>query len=327
MRLRYLMLPIIIVSIMILVLDVEQKVENKIVFNNNIDINYPFFGIEEIDSYITNYLNKNINKKEELLIDYDYIENGNTYYLTFYKNQFNNNKIKSSVDTFKVDIKNNKIEKTTPVTYEYDIVHNKVIDKESKMIALTFDDGPNYNTNKVLEVLESYNVTATFFVLGSNIKGNEHIIKRIKESGSEIGNHTYNHKILTRLKEDEIREEINSTSNQIYSVIGDYPNLLRPSYGIVNKKVKQIAETPIIIWDIDTLDWKYHNSKKIAGRVLSKAKDGDIVLMHDVYSSTSNALKIIIPELKERGYTFVTVSELFYYKGIELVNGKVYGSA
>lgn len=327
MHLRYLMLPIIIVSIMILVLDNEKTLENKNVFNNNIDINYPFFGIEEIDNYITNYLNESINEKEELLIDYDYIESNNIYYITFYKNIFNNNKIKNSIDTFKVDTKNNKIEKTSPVTYEYDIVHNKVIDNESKMIALTFDDGPNYNTNKVLEVLESYNVPATFFVLGSKIKGNEHIIKRIKESGSEIGNHTYNHKILTRLKEDEIKKEIENTNNQIYSVIGEYPTLLRPSYGIVNKKVKQIADTPIIIWDIDTLDWKYHNSKKITGRVLSKAKDGDIVLMHDVYSSTANALKIIIPELKERGYTFVTVSELFYYKGIELKKGKIYGSA
>lgn len=327
MRLRYLMLPIIIVSLMILVLDSEQKVENKIVFNSNIDINYPFFGVEEIDSYITNYLNKNIYDKEELLIDYDCIEKDNIYYLTFYKNIFNNNKIKSSIDTFKVDIKNNKIEKTMPVTYEYDIVYNKVIDKESKMIALTFDDGPNYNTSKVLGVLEEYNVPATFFVLGSKIKGNEHIIKRIKESGSEIGNHTYNHKILTRLEEDEIKKEIDSTSKEIYNVIGEYPTLLRPSYGIVNKKVKSMANNPIIIWDIDTLDWKYHNSKRIAGRVLSKAKDGDIVLMHDVYSSTANALKIIIPKLKERGYTFVTVSELFYYKGVELKKGKIYGSA
>ena len=101
-------------------------------------------------------------------------------------------------------------------------------------------------------------------------------------------------------------------------------------YGVVllyNDKVKELSEFPIIIWDIDTLDWKYHNSNRIAKRVLSKVTDGDIVLMHDVYSSTANALKIIIPELKKQGYTFVTVSELFYYKGIELKKGKVYGSA
>ena len=113
----------------------------------------------------------------------------------------------------------------------------------------------------------------------------------------------------------------------IFEVTGKYPNLLRPSYGIVNKKVKEISNYPIIIWDVDTLDWKYHNSKRIAKRVLSKASDGDIVLMHDVYSATANALNIIIPELKNMGYTFVTISELFYYKSVELEKGKVYGSA
>lgn len=326
MRLRYFMLPIIIISLMILIIDREITIENKTMFNDIIDINYPFFGIEEIDEYIEDYLNNYIDD-DKVLIDYDYIEKENNYYVTFYKNIINNNIISSDIDTFLINIKENKVSRTSPVSYEYDIVHNKLIDKEKKMIALTFDDGPNYNTNKVLNVLEEHNVPATFFVLGSKIKGNEHILNRILSTGSEIGNHTYNHKILTRLEEENIKKEIDSTSNKIFEVTATYPKLLRPSYGIVNKKIKELSDYPIIIWDIDTLDWKYHNSKRIAGRVLSKASDGDIVLMHDVYSSTSNALKIIIPELIDRGYTFVTVSELFYYKGVELKKGKVYGSA
>lgn len=326
MRLRYFMLPVIIIALMILVLDSEKTIENKTMFNDNIEINYPFFGIEEIDKYIDNYLNKCIENTKDILIDYDYIEKENNYYVTFYKNIINGNRINSDIDTFYIDIKENKILRTSPVTYEYDIMHNKIIDKDNKMIALTFDDGPNYNTNKVLSVLEEYKVPATFFLLGSKIKGNEHILNRIIGTGSEIGNHTYNHKILTRLEEDNIKQEIDCTSNQIFEAVGLYPKLLRPGYGIVNKKVKELSDYPIIIWNIDTLDWKYHSSKKIADRVLSKARDGDIVLMHDVYSSTSNALKIIIPELKDRGYMFVTVSELFYYKGVELKKGKVYGS-
>ena len=329
MRLRYLMLPIIIISLMLLVLDKEKTLENRSIFNDRVEINYPFFGIEEIDIFIEGYLNEHINTKKdnEILIDYDYIDEDNIYYITFYNNIINKRIIKSSIDTFKVDIKENKITTSEDVSYEYDIVKSKIIDKDKKMIALTFDDGPNYNTSKVLEVLEEYEVPATFFVLGSKIKGNEYILNRIIKSGSEIGNHTYNHKILTKLEEDKIKEEIESTNNKIFEVTGFYPSLLRPSYGIVNKKVKEISDYPIIIWDIDTLDWKYHNSKKIAGRVLSKARDGDIILMHDIYSSTSNALKIIIPKLKDRGYTFVTVSELFYYKEVELKKGKVYGSA
>lgn len=312
---------------MILIIDREITIENKTIFNDNIEINYPFFGIEEIDRYIEDYLNKSIEEYNNVLIDYDYIEKEDNYYVTFYKNILNSNKISSDTDTFLIDIKENKIFSTSPVSYEYDIVHNKLIDKDKKMIALTFDDGPNYNTNKVLSVLKEYQISATFFVLGSKIKGNEYILNKIIDSGSEIGNHTYNHKILTRLQEDNIKKEIDSTSNQIFEVTSVYPKLLRPSYGIVNKKVKELSNYPIIIWDIDTLDWKYHNSKRIASRVLSKARDGDIVLMHDVYSSTANALKIIIPELINRGYTFVTVSELFYYKGVELKKGKVYGSA
>lgn len=103
--------------------------------------------------------------------------------------------------------------------------------------------------------------------------------------------------------------------------------LLRPSYGSVNNKIKKVANMPIIIWDIDTLDWKYHNSKRITSRVVNKVRDGDIILMHDIYSASLNALSNIIPILQDNGYEFVTIDELFYYKGISLENGKVYGYA
>ena len=313
------MLPLIIISLMLLVLDREKTLENKTVYSDNKEISYPFFGIEEIDNYIANYLNDYITTNEEVLIDYDCIKENNLYYLTFYNYLFSGNKIKSSTSSVIISTKDNSITKSVPVSYEYDIIQNKVVDKEEKMIALTFDDGPNYNTNKVLP--------ATFFILGSKIKGNEYILKRMASSGMEIGNHTYSHLLLTKYQEDKIKEEIESTSNLIFEVTGKYPTLLRPSYGSVNSKIKKTADMPIIIWDIDTLDWKYHNSKRISKRVLNKAGDGDIVLMHDIYSATANALNIIIPELQNRGYTFVTVSELFYYKEVNLEKGKVYGYA
>lgn len=321
------MLPLIIISLMLLVLDREKSLENKTIFSENKEISYPFFGTPEVDNYITNYLNDYINIDEEVLIDYDYSKDGALYYLTFYSSIISSNKIKSNTDSLIINTKDNTISKTREVFYEYDAVQNKVVDTESKMIALTFDDGPNYNTNKILDVLEKYNVPATFFVLGSKIKGNEYILKRMSSDGNEIGNHTYSHLLLTKYDEDTVEEEIESTSKLVFEVTGKYPTLLRPSYGSVNSKIKKKANSPIIIWDIDTLDWKYHNSKKIAKRVINKAKDGDIVLMHDIYSATANALNIIIPELQNKGYTFVTVSELFYYKGITLENGKVYGYA
>lgn len=323
MKVRYLMLPIMIISVMILVIKEETKIENKTIFNENTEISYPFFGNNKIDKYISNYLNKNI-KEDKVFIDYDYGNKDEIYYLTFYKYIINDNKINSDIDNLVINTSKNNINKTSMINYEYDIIENKVIDKEQKLIALTFDDGPSYNTNKVIDVLEKYNAKATFFVLGSKIKGNEYILKRLEETGNEIGNHTYNHLLLTKYEEEKIEEEINKTSNLIFEVTGKYPTLLRTSYGSVNNKIKKLANMPIIIWDIDTLDWKYHNSKKIAGRVITKAKDGDIVLMHDIYSATANALNTIIPTLQERGYNFVTVSELFYYKGINLEKGKVY---
>ena len=321
------MLPIIIISLMILVLDRDKTLENITVYSDNKEISYPFFGIEEIDDYITSYLNDYITTDEEVLIDYDCIKENNLYYLTFYNYLFSGNKINSSTSSVIISTKDNSITKASPVSYEYDIIQNKVVDKEEKMIALTFDDGPNYNTNKVLDILEKYNVPATFFILGSKIKGNEYLLKRMASSGMEIGNHTYSHLLLTKYQEDKIKEEIDSTSNLIFEVTGKYPTLLRPSYGSVNSKIKKLADSPIIIWDIDTLDWKYHNSKRISKRVLNKAGDGDIVLMHDIYSATANALNIIIPKLQNRGYTFVTVSELFYYKEVNLEKGRVYGYA
>lgn len=327
MKVRYFMLPLVIISLILLVLDREKTIENKTIFSEKQEINYPFFNNSKIDNYIINYLNEYINTDEKTLIDYDYLNEEDIYYLTFYKYIISGKKIKNNTDNLIINIKDSSINKTEETFYEYDIIQNKVVNTKSKMIALTFDDGPNYNTNKVLDVLEKYNIPATFFVLGSKIKGNEYILKRMVRSGNEIGNHTYSHLLLTKYDEDKIEEEIERTSNLVFDIIGKYPNLLRPSYGSINGKIKKVSNYPIIIWNIDTLDWKYHSSKKIAKRVINKVKDGNIVLMHDIYSATANSLNIIIPELQSKGYTFVTVSELFYYKNMTLENGKVYANA
>ena len=267
------------------------------------------------------------NYSDDIFIDYDGYLKENKYYLNFYKYIVGSGKISNDIDSFIIDMDNDKVEKGIASTYmnDYIIYDNDVI--SNKYIALTFDDGPNYNTNKVLDILEKNNVPATFFVLGNRIKGNENILKRMVSSKMEIGNHTFNHLLLTKYKEDKVKSEINNTSNLIFEVTGKYPTLFRPSYGSCNKMIRSIVDTPIIIWDIDTLDWKYHNSRRISSRVINKVKDGDIVLMHDIYSATANALEIIIPSLKSKGYTFVTVSDLFYYKNIPLEKGKVYGFA
>lgn len=312
---------------MIFIVDSDNDVINKEVVSLNYDISYPFFSNDDIDNYISDYLNYDSYIDGNTIIDYDIYDNDNLYYLTFYKYFWNDNMVSDGSDSFVIDTSNNSVSRINKTNYEYDVVINRKIDKSKKMIALTFDDGPNYNTSKVIDVLNKYDIKATFFVLGSRAINNKDILKKMADSGMEIGNHTYNHLLLTKYDEDKIRSEIEDTSEVIYSATKKRPKLLRPSYGSVNNKIKKVANMPIIIWDIDTLDWKYHNSKRITSRVVNKVRDGDIILMHDIYSASLNALSNIIPILQDNGYEFVTIDELFYYKGISLENGKVYGYA
>lgn len=312
---------------MFFIVDSDNDVINKEVVSLNYDISYPFFSNDDIDNYISSYLNYDSYIDGNVIIDYDIYDNDNLYYLTFYKYFWNDNMVSDGSDSFVIDISNNSVSRINKTNYEYDVVINRKIDKSKKMIALTFDDGPNYNTSKVIDVLNKYDIKATFFVLGSRAINNKNILKKMADSGMEIGNHTYNHLLLTKYDENKIRSEIEDTSEVIYSATKKRPKLLRPSYGSVNNKIKKVANMPIIIWDIDTLDWKYHNSKRITSRVVNKVRDGDIILMHDIYSASLNALSNIIPILQGNGYEFVTIDELFYYKGISLENGKVYGYA
>lgn len=312
---------------MIFIVDSDNDVINKEVVSLNYDISYPFFSNDDIDNYISSYLNYDSYIDGNVIIDYDIYDNDNLYYLTFYKYFWNDNMVSDGSDSFVIDTSNNSVSRINKTNYEYDVVINRKIDKSKKMIALTFDDGPNYNTSKVIDVLNKYDIKATFFVLGSRAINNKNILKKMADSGMEIGNHTYNHLLLTKYDENKIRSEIEDTSEVIYSATKKRPKLLRPSYGSVNNKIKKVANMPIIIWDIDTLDWKYHNSKRITSRVVNKVRDGDIILMHDIYSASLNALSNIIPILQDNGYEFVTIDELFYYKGISLENGKVYGYA
>ena len=323
---RYLFIPMIIISLMLWIIDIDKDVlVNKEIINDNIEINYPYFNDKKIDDFINEYLDRY--KNNNGIIDYDYDNRDNKYYVVFYKYFFDSNIYSYDLDSFVIDLDSSTISMVYTEVFNYDIITNKKINNSDKLIALTFDDGPNYNTSKVIDIFNKYNVKATFFLLGSNIKGHEDIVKKMNSSGMEIGNHTYSHRLLTRLKKEEIKEEFEKTNKLVFEIISKYPSLTRPSYGSTSSTIRSVIETPIIIWDIDTLDWKYHNSKRIYNKVIDKVRDGDIILMHDIYSATSNSLEMIIPKLLDEGYQLVTVSELFYYKNIELKPKNVYGLA
>lgn len=193
---------------------------------------------------------------------------------------------------------------------------NRIIDVNKKVVAITFDDGPSVYTNKLLDVLDFYDVNATFFVVGNKVKRYEDVLKRMVKRNDEIGNHSYSHKWLTRLKLGEMEKQINMTQDVIFDVTGYRPKLLRPTYGAVNRVLRKNTDLSIVLWNVDSMDWKTKNSTKIAYNVLNKVQNGDIILFHDTYERTLNALKIIIPKLLIDGYQFVTVSELKAYNGL-----------
>lgn len=191
---------------------------------------------------------------------------------------------------------------------------------EQKKIALTFDDGPSEkNTKDILELLASYDARATFFVVGQKVKEHPEILKQTYDEGHEIGNHTYKHLIMNKKTSlDTLKQEINETGIEIKRVIGYTPKLFRPPGGVYSERSVQITNdlgytTILWSWHQDTYDWKHPGVRKIADKVIKNARNGDIVLMHDYNPGTNQtveALKIILPTLIEKGYEFVTVSEL-----------------
>ena len=194
-------------------------------------------------------------------------------------------------------------------------VLTRKIDKNKKMVALTYDDGPSIYTPRVLKTLKENNAVATFFVVGNRVPTYSDTVKKAHDMGCEIGNHTYEHKSLPNLSETEVKRQISKTNKEVKKAIGEKPVIMRPTGGATNANVKQWVGMPSIIWSIDTLDWKTRNADSTRRAVLNRVKDGDIVLMHDLYSATATASETIIPELVRRGYQLVTVSELAECRG------------
>ena len=207
------------------------------------------------------------------------------------------------------------------------LTQSEVIDPSKPMIALTYDDGPRAaSTGRILDVLELFGARATFFVVGNLASKNPEILKRANDIGCLVGNHTYSHPELTKLSKNTLKTEIDSTSSAIYNAIGKYPTLIRPPYGDYNQFVKDNTDKPLILWSVDTLDWKYKNADHVINHVLTNVKDGDIVLMHDLYDTTAAATEKLVPELIKRGFQLVTVEELAKYKGKTMKAHNTYSS-
>lgn len=192
------------------------------------------------------------------------------------------------------------------------------LDPTKKMIALTFDDGPSPYTEDFLKLLESHQANATFFVLGQNVKKYPETIQHMVESGFEVGNHSWDHQSLSSDDRAKIKREIFDTQDEIYRITGTEPTRIRPPYGAWNDLTKNVVDDNgmhITLWNVDSEDWRNRDDCITLSRAKAGARDGAIMLFHDLYPSTLKALESLIPYLQKEGYQLVTVSELFQYKG------------
>ncbi len=194
------------------------------------------------------------------------------------------------------------------------IAESPQIDPDKPMVAITFDDGPNpATTPELLDLLKKYDVRCTFFMVGKNVEANPDIVKRIYQEGHELGNHSWDHADLSQLNEAQIIEELQSTDDAIFKACGHDPLYIRPPFGAMSDVYQNTVDRDSILWTIDTRDWESHDASKIKKIIDTYVSDGSIILLHDIHEDSVKAMKSVIPELLEKGYQLVTVSDLYKY--------------
>ena len=208
---------------------------------------------------------------------------------------------------------------------EMDEATREALIGEPKYVALTFDDGPRPGTtDRLLDGLLERDAAATFFVIGEQVRGNEALLRRMAAEGHQIGNHTYSHVRLLKMEKDAVVEEVHKAETLLREAVGEGSFWLRPPYGLIGAERAGLIKTPMIYWSVDPEDWKLLNKEKVVSAVLSAVQPGDIILLHDFYSTSVDAALEIVDRLQEDGYAFVTVEELFRIQEEEPQAGVLY---
>lgn len=193
----------------------------------------------------------------------------------------------------------------------------------NKVIALTFDDGPGPYTEKLLDILDKYDAKATFFLIGSKVSGQASVVRSIQARGHQLGNHSWSHPELNKVSAEQLANEIDQTNNAIKQAVGTKPNIIRPPYGAFNRAVlEQFRQRGMsaVVWSVDTRDWADRNSEIVCSRAVAGARNGAVILMHDIHPTSVNAVPCILNSLKQQGYSFVTVQNLIG----DMIPGAVY---
>ena len=189
---------------------------------------------------------------------------------------------------------------------------------DKKLIAFTFDDGPSMATSQLLDHLDEFQARVTFFVVGNRVSNYSDILKRAYDMGNLIGSHTYSHQNLFQLDSYEIINDLKKTNENIKQITEQDTVYLRPPYGNINEDIMRIADMHVILWDLDTEDWKYKNKDIIADYIVKHAHDGAIILLHDLYETSVQGALQAMKTLKKEGYAFVTIEEMAKLKNITL---------
>ena len=187
-------------------------------------------------------------------------------------------------------------------------------DRDHRRVALTFDDGPDpVRTPQLLDLLAAEGVKATFFLVGKSVQAHPELVARIAREGHEIGNHTYGHRYLPLARSRSVAGELAATDAAIERATGITPTLARPPYGGRSPRNVRVFERlgkRLVLWDVNSFDWKGAPARDIAERIVSRARAGSIVLMHDVADQTLDAVRLAVPALRARGFELATVSRV-----------------
>jgi peptidoglycan/xylan/chitin deacetylase (PgdA/CDA1 family) len=188
-----------------------------------------------------------------------------------------------------------------------------------KYIALTFDDGPHpSNTPRLLQILRQRNVKATFYVVGRSVNLYPQILRQTVNEGHEIGNHSQTHRLLSKLSDSEVIDELRRCREAVAQASGATMRTMRPPYGGLLQRQRELVHStfgyPTILWSVDPLDWKRPGVGVVSSRLINGASDGGILLAHDIHAPTIDAMPATIDSLLRRGFKFVTVSQLIAMK-------------
>ncbi len=209
----------------------------------------------------------------------------------------------------------------------FDLEGTYIPDRDkSGLIALTFDDGPSIYTSQILDILEAYDVRATFLMIGIQVEKNGSILPRMAALGHTLGNHSYDHAEMLDLPLDMVQWEFEATDQLIESFCGERSSVVRFPYGDYTREQTAVVGKPQIYWDVDSLDWDTQDSYAVQSEIWSQLEGGSIVLLHDIYPSTVSALAELVPALLANGYEPVTIEELAASRGYTLEDGVTYFS-